>query len=104
MSDCIRSPAQMADEARAHLDTVDTITTWELKDAIGIGPPFADKLIDQFQREGLISGPDRHYRHNVRSASGELEAPTTRPRRTWEEYVLKMLQWLVRMRGRDGQA
>lgn len=92
---------QMTQEARNYLETVDKVSSGALEQAIGIGRPFAERLIDQFQAEGLISRPDRTYKHNVRSASGELIEPPTTPRATWEDYALNGLHWIARMRGRD---
>lgn len=101
MSINIRTPTQMTQEARDYLTTAIVVTSDVLMNEIGIGQPFAKRLIGQFQAEGLISGPDSAYKHNVRSQSGELIKPDTKPRATWEDYVLKALRGVARLRGRD---
>ena len=101
MSINIRTPTQMTQEARDYLTTATVVTSEVLMNQIGIGRPFPERLIGQFQAEGLINGPDSAYKHNVRSQSGELIKPDTKPRATWEDYVLKALRGVARLRGRD---
>lgn len=59
-------------------------------------------LIDEFETEGLISGPDRNFVHNICQLNGELVQPDKAPRDSFDVTIGSWIARLIRRpRGRN---
>ena len=90
------------ERVRQFIMTQKQVSVGLLGGELGFGLKRSQSLIDEFQTEGLISGPDRNYQHNVRQPDGILTEPRTAPRDPIDVVILGAIARLImHLRGRD---
>ena len=80
----------------------DQVSAADLAGDFGLGFMRSRSLIDEFETEGLISGPDPDFIHNVRQPNGELVHPDEGPRDPLDVTVRRWVARLIlRLRGKN---